>query len=132
MMLQPRAVTSYLPAVNQILDEHLSLMDSKIDRATGEVANFNNEMVKLTMESKSWQNTTPSEANVNQFHWRRTPTIWRSIHAANAKYANDLYILHVKFNLILMHFVYVPDGRYFLSDQVKKYSKIKNSKYYKN
>ena len=110
-MLQPRAVTTYLPAVNQILDEHLSLMDSKIDRATGEVANFNNEMVKLTMESKSWQNTAPKYRPIRS---KREP-ISREKNTNNldiytcsyrifiAKHTNDLYILYVKFNLILMY-----------------------------
>ena len=53
MMMRPRAVTMYLPSVNQVTDDFVDRIKRVQNKDTHQVAQFNNEVMKWTLECKS-------------------------------------------------------------------------------
>ena len=51
--MRPKAVTMYLPSVNAVADDFVDRLDKIRDVNTGEVKNFNNEILKWTLECRS-------------------------------------------------------------------------------
>ena len=52
MMMRPKAVTMYLPSVNVVADDFIARLKEVRSTQTGEVLNFNNEILKWTLECK--------------------------------------------------------------------------------
>ncbi len=100
MMMRPKAVSMFLPQVNEVLDDFLARIHRIRDPSTGFVSGFKNEILKWTLESSAM---TCFEKRLGSFDCEQDSLQQRMINASQ-----DIFRLSLKLRFSIPLFKFFP------------------------